>query len=125
MVPRHSRQSNRLFFCFFKSLSIPLCRYGHGNKKFKVYLDSDASRAILVVVILDTCGGGTWHMLHGQGIPAPQCWKAGTEPRWPAVVAVGAFRSPWWGLTEVTAEMPGAESDVDTAGGRRGWWTAG
>lgn len=69
------------------------------------------------------CGGGTWHILHGQGIPVPtpQCWKL--LPRGPAPEE-GAFRSPWWGLTEVTAEMLGAESEaVDTAGGKRGWWT--
>lgn len=85
------------------------------------HLESLASLGMVTVLMLDTCGGGTWHMLHGQGmpVPTPQCWKL--LPRGPAL-AVGALRSPWWGLTEVTAEIPGAEREaVETAAeGRRG-----
>ena len=29
------------------------------------------------------CGGGTWHMLQGQGMP-PQCWKPPPPPLPPA-----------------------------------------
>lgn len=57
------------------------------------HLESLVSLGMVTVLMLDTCGGGTWHMLHGHGIPVPtpQCWKL--LPSGPAPAA-GALRSP-------------------------------
>lgn len=90
----------------------------------KVFSHLESLVSLGMVLMLGTCGGGTWHILHGQGIPVPtpQCWKL--LPRGPAAAA-GALRSPWWGLTDVTAEMAGADRDEVETGGRSGWCTAG
>lgn len=66
---------------------------GPGARSRDSHLESLASLGMVTVLMLDTCGGGTWHMLHGHGIPVPtpQCWKL--LPRGPAP-APGALRSP-------------------------------
>ena len=84
----HNLYNNPTGDQMFVSLFAPLF-----SGKSSSHLESLVSRDMLTELIPGTCGGGTWHMLHGQGIPVPipQCWKL--LPRGPA--PGGAFRSPW------------------------------
>lgn len=72
------------------------------HPSWPAHLASEVRRGRLPAPMADTwwCGGGTWHMLQGHGMP-PQCWKPPLlplppppPPRGAAVAADGDLSRP-------------------------------